>query len=82
MTSQTADILNAVLSLPSAERLEIAHRILESVPPPGVLSEDDTNFAAELRRRVARYEAGQTEAAPWDVVRERIRTRLEQQSKP
>lgn len=43
----------------------------------GALSEDDPDFAEELERRVAAYEAGESEATEWDIVRERIRKELE-----
>ena len=77
MSTETLNILNAALALPEAARLEIAHRILESVKPATALGEDDADFAAELGRRISRYQSGETEAAPWEVVRERIRSRLD-----
>lgn len=78
MTRESADILDLVLALPLGERLEIVERILESVPPPGVMSDSDPEFAQELERRVARYRAGQSQAVPWEVARQRIRDRLNQ----
>ena len=76
MSSGTDNVFDAALALPLDERLELAQRLWESAKPPGVLSEDDPGFAQELERRVAAFEAGETEATEWEVVRDRIRAQL------
>lgn len=78
MNAQPLEILNAALALPEVERMEIAHRLLASVAPPGSLCEDDADFLATLEQRVARYDAGETEAAPWEVVREHVLASLKE----
>ncbi len=54
MVASLAEILEAVLKLPEAERLLIATRLLDTLPDtlPG-LSEDDPDFLQELERRAA-----------------------------
>jgi len=52
MSTDSADILTAALALPEGERLDIAHRLFASVPPPNVLSEDDPNFAEKFTKRL------------------------------
>ena len=49
---QTTDLFDAALALPFKTRLELANRLWESLKPPGVMSEDDPGFAAEILRRV------------------------------
>jgi hypothetical protein len=41
-----------------------------------MLNEDDPGFAEELKRRVAAFEAGESPATEWNVVRDRIREQL------
>ena len=79
MTTESLDILNAALALSDADRLEIAQRLLASIKPPGALSCDDPNLAEELAQRVARYESGETQASPWEAVRERALAAFQEQ---
>lgn len=60
------------LLLPPEERLELAHRLLESVesiPNPDV----EAAWASEIARRIARYKAGETKAIPAEEVFARLR---------
>jgi hypothetical protein len=59
-------ILEAALKLPESERLDIAARLLDTVPP-GLMSEDDPDFIAELDRR---FNDG-TPGIPWSEIRDR-----------
>jgi hypothetical protein len=43
-------IYEAAMNLPENERLDLAARLLDTVPP-GILSDDDPDFIAELDRR-------------------------------
>lgn len=45
-------ILEAAMKLPENERLDLAARLLDTVPP-GIMSIDDPDLMAELDRRAA-----------------------------
>ncbi|MEX2288387.1 MAG: hypothetical protein WD648_14925 [Planctomycetaceae bacterium] len=70
MSASSDDILKAALQLSEQDRLEIASRLLETVPeePPG-LSADSPEFFAELERRSGRWE----DAIPWEEVKDKLR---------
>jgi hypothetical protein len=57
-------ILEAAMNLPENERLDLAARLLDSVPP-GILSIDDPDLIAELDRR-ATDDSG---AIPWSELK-------------
>ena len=52
MNTPTADIVSAALLLSESERLEIAHQLFASVPPPKTLNQDDPNFEDGLKQRL------------------------------
>jgi hypothetical protein len=59
-------ILEAALSLPEGDRLDLAHRLLDTLPPePDLLSLDDPNLIEELDRRVA----DDSGAIPWSELK-------------
>lgn len=57
-------ILEAALSLPDNERLDLAARLLDTVPP-GIMSIDDPNLIEELDRR---FNDG-SPTVPWSEIR-------------
>ena len=59
-------ILAAALSLPDNERLDLAARLLDTVPPD-ILSTDDPAFIAELNDR---FSDG-SPTIPWSEIRGR-----------
>jgi hypothetical protein len=59
-------IYEAALGLPESERLDLATRLLDTVPPE-MLSEDDPDFLAELDRR---FNDG-SPTIPWSEIRDR-----------
>lgn len=59
-------ILEAALNLPDNERLDLAARLLDSVPPD-ILSADDPALIAELD---ARFSDG-SPTIPWSEIRGR-----------
>ncbi|MBI5760730.1 MAG: addiction module protein [Planctomycetales bacterium] len=65
MQSATANLLDAALKLSDEERSALALRLMESLPPEGILTVDDPDFEAELERRFA-DPAG---AIPWSELR-------------
>jgi putative addiction module component (TIGR02574 family) len=78
MSTDSANVFEAALSLPFEDRFELANQLWESVKPPGVWNIDDPSFAAELKRRVERIDAGVSSADDWEVVRDRIRNKLKE----
>jgi len=81
MSVNPTEILTAALSLPDGDRAGVAYRLLQSLKPPGVPSEGDPELEAELERRVAAYEAGETSASDWEEVSQRLRDQLEKRSR-
>jgi hypothetical protein len=59
-------IFEAAMSLPEGERLELAVRLMDTVPP-GIMSEDDPGFLAELERRFN----DDSPTIPWSEIRDR-----------
>jgi putative addiction module component (TIGR02574 family) len=59
-------IFEAALNLPDCDRLALATRLLDTVPPE-IMSIDDPEFIAELDRR---FNDG-SPTIPWSEVRER-----------
>jgi len=59
-------IFEAAMALPENERLDLAARLLDTVPP-GIMSIEDPNFIAELDRR---FDDG-SPTIPWSEIRDR-----------
>ena len=74
-------ILDELMQLSPAERLDIAEKLWESVDPsdPNIvddiapLSEEQMQ---EVRRRIAEHERDPSSAIPWEEVRARLWARL------
>lgn len=71
-----ADILQAALKLPRCDREHIARELWDSMPPPGVMSEDDPGFFEELDRRVEELNRDPSKALDWEVVKVELRERF------
>ena len=78
MSNEIPSIVDAALNLPDPERARLAYRLLQSLKPPKVLSDGDSQFETELDRRVEDYEAGRTSAADWDEVASRLQAKLKE----
>jgi putative addiction module component (TIGR02574 family) len=74
MSPSTEQVLQAALSLPSAEQVELIEALIaaqdEADPQPL-----DEAWMAEIHRRSAEFDAGKATPIPWSVVRERARGR-------
>ena len=66
-------VLDELLKLPAAQRLLVADRLIESVPPPPLGPE----WEAEIARRIAAYEADPSIAIPWEDVKREIEQLLQ-----
>jgi hypothetical protein len=59
MIANVAEILDAALKLPEPERLLVASRLMDTLPPDlAELSVDDAEFLDELERRAVAPEPG------------------------
>jgi putative addiction module component (TIGR02574 family) len=68
MINESQNILTAALALPETERLWLAERLMETLPPELDEMTDDELFA-ELERRRAEVKKDPSIAIPWkDVV--------------
>jgi hypothetical protein len=67
MSATREEILDAALRLPESDRLDIAHRLMETLPDelPG-LSEDEPHLVEELDRRWANRE----DCTSWTQLRD------------
>jgi putative addiction module component (TIGR02574 family) len=76
MSNEIPSIVDAALNLPDLERASLAYRLLQSLKPPKVLSDANSQFESELDRRVEDYEAGRTTASDWEEVASRLQAKL------
>jgi putative addiction module component (TIGR02574 family) len=74
MSSRNA-VLAQALQLPPEERADVAKHLLASLDEPA--DEDvDAAWLAEVERRLQNVDRGTAKFEPWEVVRDRIATRL------
>ncbi len=79
MERTAQSLFDEAMGLPEAERADLAGALLRSLEP----SEEDVVEAAwreEIAERIRAYDAGEVEAIPWEVVRTRLRDRLNERS--
>lgn len=67
-------IIEEALALDPEDRARVAEALIESLDEDGD-PEAGRAWAAEIERRVERVLAGESEGAPWEQVRERLRAR-------
>ena len=79
MSPAAQQVLQLALTLPEDERLDLVDALIAS---RGYESElpFDPELLVEINRRSAEIESGAVQTAPWSVVRERVRRRLEGRS--
>jgi putative addiction module component (TIGR02574 family) len=67
MNAKSQEILQAALSLPDADRAEIAASLIHSLDSE---SDVDANaaWAEEIRRRIDAIDRGEVQLIPWDDV--------------
>lgn len=74
-------LLDELMRLDPAERLDIAVKLWQSVHPPGsALPGEDVPLTdeqkAEIDQRLAEHERDPERAEPWETVRERLWSRF------
>ena len=75
MSLTTEHVLNDVLALPDDQRAELAVRLLQSLDRE-VDPDAEESWAAEIERRCAALDAGETTLSDWRDVRRRIEKEL------
>jgi hypothetical protein len=76
MSPATEQLLQAALTLPEDERLDLVDALLASQGQSSELPFDPAVLDA-INQRSAEIESGSVQATPWRIVRERVRRRLE-----
>lgn len=74
MSSRTA-VLAEALQLPSEERADVAKHLIASLDEPAD-ENVEAAWLAEVERRLQDVDRGTAKVEPWDVVRERLATRI------
>ena len=74
MTPASQQLLSSALTLPEAERLELASALFEASEPPSPSLVGDA-WLSELNRRSASVETGEANLVPWPTVKLRVRAR-------
>jgi len=76
MGPMSEQLLQAALTLPEEERLELVEALLASQGQSNPLPFDPA-WLSEIHRRSAEIEDGTVVTTPWPAVRARVRQRLE-----
>jgi putative addiction module component (TIGR02574 family) len=78
MTSRAQELLREALTLPIAERADVAAELLASLDDaaPENVAEVEAAWAAEIERRARRVIAGESAGLAWDDVRRRAEADL------
>ena len=74
MSTTADDVLRGALTLSDGDRADIAARLLESLDEPDEASsaEIEQAWAAEIERRCAALDAGETTTTDWSEVQRKI----------
>jgi len=78
MTSRAQELLREALTLPIAERADVAAELLASLDAAEAdnPAEVEAAWAAEIERRARRAIAGESAGIPWEDVRQRAEAEL------
>jgi putative addiction module component (TIGR02574 family) len=81
MTSRAQQLLREALTLPIAERADVAAELLASLDDAEAenLADVEAAWAAEIERRARRVMDGQSAGIPWEDVRRRAEDELRRQ---
>jgi putative addiction module component (TIGR02574 family) len=78
MTSRAQELLREALTLPIAERADVAAELLASLDSAEAdnPTEVEAAWASEIERRARRVMAGESAGIPWSDVRQRAEAEL------
>lgn len=69
-------IKKQVFELSEKERAELAHELIGSLQPKKKYQTEEA-WSKELKRRINRYEEGESSTKPWNEVKENARSLLD-----
>jgi putative addiction module component (TIGR02574 family) len=75
-TAELDTVLRELMKFTPAQRMEIAERLLDSVPPTGGDPEVERGWNEEISRRVQEIDEGNVKLIPAEVVHVRIEKML------
>jgi putative addiction module component (TIGR02574 family) len=75
MSKDLTEVLRDASELSEQDRATLAGLLIESLETEADSGVEET-WVAEIARRVAQLEAGDTKISPWEEVRQRLRDRL------
>ena len=78
MTDRAQSLLREALTLPVAERADVAAELLASLNESEDPADVRAAWAKEIERRARRVLAGESSGEPWSDVRDRVVNRLRQ----
>lgn len=70
MTTTLENVYQAALALGEQDRIELADRLLSTVPPEGA-SQLHPAWKGELAKRAAQLDSGEVKPIPWSEVKRR-----------
>lgn len=78
MSTAADEIIRGALTLSEADRAEVAARLLESLDEPAEASpaEIEAAWAAEIERRCAALDAGETTTTDWTDVQRKFEAEI------
>jgi putative addiction module component (TIGR02574 family) len=81
MTSRAKDVLREALTLPIAERADVAAELLASLDDAEAehFAEVEAAWATEIEKRARRVLSGESAGVPWEEVRRRAAAELRQE---
>lgn len=74
MTAIAEKLKSELVELPAKERAQLAHFLIQSLPPPPALSERE--FAAELEKRAGEIRQGKAKGDPVEKVIAELREKF------
>ena len=69
-------IKKQVLELSEQERAELAHMLIDSLHPEKEFESEDA-WSKELKKRIDRYEQGESSTKPWSEVKKNAQALLD-----
>ncbi len=75
-----SQLVDQALELPEHDRMEIAHRLLQSVGGDAINAHFDGSWLTEIQRRRMEIHAGSAELDDWETVTASVRGHLNKES--
>jgi len=76
VTQEAEDLLKKALTLPAKDRATLAGSLIDSLDEVDEMSEQEA-WNDEIARRIEELDSGKVKTVPWDEVRRRISSKLD-----